>query len=296
MTNRNSIKSSLGTYPVTSVLFSSTLALFTFGIFLLLIFHAARLSDFIKSSVKMQVYLQNNIKDEEILRLESSISDKDFVLKKKNVPQVFFVSKDEAAKSFINETGTNFFQLLGENPLRNSYVLTIDHHYHDNHSLQLIKKDLEEIRGVFEVDYIEDFVDSINKNLTNIGLVLISLVAILFVLVTLMIANTIRLSLYSQRFLIRSMELVGATDKFIKRPFLVRAIFTALLSSNIVSILLVIILYYSNNFLEYSVELQDPLLVLWTIAFLHLVAVVIIYTSTNRSINRYLKMSLDDLY
>lgn len=296
MSDRKGKKNKLGSYPVTSVLFSSILALFTFGLFLLLILHAARLSDVIKSSVKMQVYLQNNVKDEENLRLGNLISDRDFVLNRNNTPQVAYVSKDEAAQNFINETGTNFFQLLEENPLRNSYVLTIDHHYHDSKSLQLIKKELEEMKGVFEVDYIEDFIDSINKNLTTIGLVLISLVAILFVLVMLMIANTIRLSLYSQRFLIRSMELVGATDNFIKRPFLMRSILIGLLSSSVVSILLLLILCSANNIVQYIAELQDPLLVLWTIILLHIAAVLVVYRSTNRSITRYLKMSLDDLY
>lgn len=296
MIKRISNKSNLGSYPVTSVLFSSIMALFTFGLFLLLILHAARLSNIIKGSVKMQIYLHNNVQDEENLFLENLISDKDFVFKRNNIPQVCYVSKDEAAKNFINDTGTNFFQLLGENPLRNSYLVTIDYHYHDNQSLKIIKEELEDIKGVFEVDYIEDFVDSVNKNLTTIGLVLVALVGILFVLVMLMIANTIRLSLYSQRFLIRSMELVGATDKFIKKPFLVHSILIGLLSSSVVSILLLLILCYSNNFVNYSFDLQDPILVLGTIILLHIVAVLVVYISTSRSITRYLKMSLDDLY
>lgn len=286
----------LGTYPVTSVIFSSILALFTLGLFLLLVLHAAKLSDIIKNSVKIQLYLHNNIKDEEIIKLERIFSSKDFVLKKDCIPQISYISKEQAAKSFIQETGTDFFQMLGENPLRNSFVLSIDHHYHDSKSLEYIKKELEEIKGVFEVDYIGGFVDSVNKNISTIGMVLMVLVAVLFIVVSLLIANTIRLSIYSQRFIIRSMELVGATHNFIKKPFLIRSVLIGLISSSIVSSILLIILWCLNVKVPYISQLQDVKLVFCTIVFIHLIAVWIMYTGTNRSVNKYLKMSLDDLY
>jgi len=175
-------------------------------------------------------------------------------------------------------------------------ILKITPDYQSTEKLTQIKSELESIRGVFEVVYLDNLVESINKNLTKIGLVLIGFSAILLLVVVILINNTIKLALFSQRFLIRSMQLVGATAGFIQKPFLMRATLYGLLSAIIASAGLFVLLKYANSKIENLADLQrtDELLILF--GSLLLVGMLVGFGSTYRAINKYLKMSLDELY
>lgn len=289
-------KSSLGDYTSSRIIVSSVLATFTLGLFLLLIFNTLKVFTSIKSNVKIQVYLNNDLEDEETIILGDLLSGKNFVLHVDDRPQIVFLSKEEAAKSFFAQTGSDFIKLLGENPLRGSYIISVDKHYFDRDALKLIKTDLEQINGVFEVDYVEDFIDSVNRNLTTLGGLLFLLVVILFFIIALTISNSIKLSMYSQRFIIRSMELVGATMGFIKAPFLYRAIMIAILSSNIVGVILFFGLIYIAKYVDAYVIFQSPQVMLMLISVLYCTSILVLFFSTNSSLNRYLKISLDDLH
>lgn len=293
---RTKSRNTLGDYTATRIIVNSILALFTLGLSLLLIFNTLRVFTSIKNNVKIQVYLHNNLEDEEIIILGDSLSTKDFVLSVKDRQQIFFISKEEAARNFSAETGTDFIKLLGENPLRSSYIISVDKYYFNRDALKLIKADLEKMKGVFEVDYVEDFIDSVNKNLTTFGGLLFLLVVIFFVVIALTISNSIKLSMYSQRFIIRSMELVGATKSFIKAPFLYRSLTIAVLSSNVVAIILFFGLIYAAKYVDANLIFQPPHVMLPLLVVLHCTAAVVLFFSTNASLNRYLKKSLDDLY
>jgi cell division transport system permease protein len=288
-------KKKLGSYPFVSVVFSISLALFVLGLFGVFFLLTNNLTRFIQDNIEVQVYLNKNVTESEKIQLQKTLADKDYVAKKEG-SQVVLISKEEAAKEFIKETGEDFTQFIGDNPLRDLIILKITPDYQSTEKLTQIKSELESIRGVFEVVYLDNLVESINKNLTKIGLVLIGFSTILLLVVVILINNTIKLALFSQRFLIRSMQLVGATAGFIQKPFLMRATLYGLLSAVIASAGLFVLLKYANSKIENLADLQrtDELLVLF--GSLLLVGMLVGFGSTYRAINKYLKMSLDELY
>ncbi len=289
-------KKKLGSYPYVSVVFSITLALFVVGLFGLLLLHANQLKNLIRQNIEVQVYLNKYITENQRIKINKTLASKDYVLVEDGTPQISYVSKEEAAEQFINETGEDFINFLGENPLRDAYAIKIKSDYHDQDKLVGIKEDIEAISGVFEVTYIESLIDSINKNVTKISIILASFALILLISVIMLINNTIKLALFSQRFLIRSMQLVGATASFIQRPFLYRATLHGMLAGIFASILLISLMHYANNEIENLSSLQDPEKILYLLVGLLLLGAFIGFISTFRSVRKYLKMSLDELY
>lgn len=293
---RRNIRRNLGSHPVISVVFSTTLALFVVGLLGLLLLHAASFVTLIKENVRMQVYLHKNIAESEIVHINQLLSSKDFVLKKDGRTQLRFLSKEEAAKEFIQATKEDFLQVLDENPLRDAYVIGIAPNYQAAQTLQTIKHELEAINGIFEVDYAADFVSSLNHHITRLGSILATFSMVLLAIVGILINNTIRLAVYSQRFLVRSMYLVGATAFFIKKPFLIRATLTGLMAGTIASIFLVLSLHTANKYIESLVSLQDPFRIFMLVGLLLALGISISLIGTYRAVDKYLNMSLDDLY
>ena len=290
-----SSKKKLGSYPSISVIFSITLALFAIGVFGALVIYSKELEKAVKENIRIQVYLINHITPEERTKLEKQLALKYFVPRnEKNTVQ--FVSKEQAEKQFISETGENFKKFLGENPLHDAYIIRVGEAWQSKLSLSKIKAELEKMQGVFQVDFKENLIESINENITRIGLVLMGLVAVLLIIVVLLINNTLRLALFSQRFLIRSMQLVGAKKWFIQKPFLFRASMHGLISGILASGLLVGLIYYATKRVEELKLLQNNELLLKLIGSLLLLGMIVAVVSSYRAVNKYLKLSLDELY
>jgi cell division transport system permease protein len=287
-------KKKLGAYPYISVVLSVTLALFVIGVFGALVIYSKELERVVRENVKIQVYLKNQVTDVQKTQIEKGLASKVFVAKDKAALQ--FISKDEAAKQFIEDTGEDFKKFLGENPLRDAYLVRIQEGYHDTESLKKIKADVEQINGVFQVHYVENVIDSINKNVTKIGLILMGLVSLLLLVVVLLINNTLRLALFSQRFLIRSMQLVGARSWFIQRPFLYRAGLHGLIAGVISSVLLILLLSFATKRVEDLELIQNNNRLMLLLASLLVVGMVVAILSTYRAVSKYLKLSLDELY
>ncbi|MEQ8473145.1 MAG: permease-like cell division protein FtsX [Marinoscillum sp.] len=289
-------KRKLGSYPFVSVTLSITLALFVIGLFGLMALHANKLTGVIQENIELQVFLNKQISTGEITKINRTLGSKPFVLKKENAPMIRLVTKDEAAEQFIKETGENFKEFLGENPLRDVLIVNVKAEYQAADSLRLIKKDIEKIGGVYEVSYVESLVESINENLTKIGLILIGFFFILLFVVVILINNTIKLALFSQRFLIRSMQLVGATSGFIRSPFLRRSAWYGLLAGTFASAMLFGLMSYANQKIEDLKQLQDAESLMFLFSAIVILGIVVGYLSTYRAVRKYLKMSLDELY
>ena len=289
-------KKKLGSYPYVSVVFSITMALFVIGLFGLLLLHANALSQMIRENVEIQIFLNQTIAENDRLKIQKTLSSKEYIAETEGGQQISFISKEEAAEDFIKETGEDFRQFLGENPLRDAFVIRIKPEYYNTESLQKIKLDIERLGGVFEVTYVESLVESINKNMAKISIVLISFAVLLVIIVSVLINNTIRLALFSQRFLIRSMQLVGATARFIQRPFLTRSVLHGFLGGLIAAALLLIILQYANQQIEDIDQLQDTYKIGILLGGLLLLGGTLGFLSTYRAVSKYLKMSLDELY
>lgn len=289
-------KKKLGSYPYVSVVLSISLALFVIGVFGTLVIYSKELERTVRDNVKIQVYLKNQLTPEQTKKIEKDIQSKSFISKSDTKSIIQFVSKEEAAKQFIKETGEDFKKFLGENPLRNAYLVKIDQAYHDKASLSKIKAEVEKINGVFQVYYVENVIDSINENVTKIGLILMGLVALLLLTVVLLINNTVRLALFSQRFIIRSMQLVGAKRWFIQQPFLFQAMWHGVLAGVIASVLLLGLISFATKRIEDLALIQNNDR-LWLLAgSLLLVGMVVAVASTYRAVAKYLGLSLDELY
>lgn len=289
-------KKKVGSYQYGSVIFSVALALFVIGLFGILLLQTNRLTSIIQENIELQVYLDKNISENQKTRIRNEISTSPYVLKKEDKAQIVFISKDEAAKQFIKDTGEDFSEFLGDNPLRDAMVINVAPEFQTNAKLDSLSSRIEKISGVFEVTYVESLVDSINKNLRNISLILLGFAAILLIVVTMLINNTIKLALFSQRFLIRSMQLVGATSNFIKAPFLKRSLLHGAIAGLVASILLFGLLQFANDKIEQLAQLQQEIYILTLYGVLILLGSLIAFFSTLRAMNKYLKMSLDELY
>ncbi len=289
-------KKQLGNSPNISVVFSTTLALFVIGLFGLLMLHANQLASLVRENIEIQIFLDRNITENEQIKIQKTLATKDYVLLKNGQPRVSFISKEEAAQKFIKETGEDFIQLLGENPLRDAFVIIIRPEFYETEKLEEIKADIESLGGVFEVAYIESLIDSVNDNLAKISLVLMGFATLLVIVVIILINNTIRLALFSQRFLIRSMQLVGATSGFIRKPFLARFTFQGILSGILASVLLFLLLQYANRVITDLADLQEPEKMYMLFGFLIFLGGFLGLVSAYRSIKKYLKMSLDELF
>jgi len=289
-------KKRLGSYPAVSVVFSIFLALFIIGLFGLLLIHTSKLSGIIKQNIEVQVYLDKSISDTQITQIQKRISTENYILSNSDGPQVLFVSKEEAAEQFKKDTGEDFSNFLGENPLRDLFRIKINSNYQFSDSLRNVSASIENMSGVYEVVYVENLVDSINDNVTKVSLVLLGIAALLVLIVILLINNTIKLALFSQRFLIRSMQLVGATAQFIQRPFITRSIMYGLLAGLIACGSLFGIMRYAYREIEELATLNDEKSVLILFVGILVIGVILATISTYKAISRYLKMSLDDLY
>ncbi|SMG17263.1 cell division transport system permease protein [Marivirga sericea] len=289
-------KKKLGHYPFVSVILSMTLALFILGLFALLITTTTSLTKVIQQNVEMQVYLKSNLSEPQQLRVSKSLVSKEYVLKEESIESIRFISKNEAAEKFIEETGEDFMQFLGDNPLKDAYIVKISPEYHSSEKMKEVQQDIENLNGVFEVIYTNNMVQSINENITKISIVLLAISILLFIVIGILINNTIKLALFSQRFLIRSMQLVGATKGFIRKPFIYRSIWHGIISAIVAASLLFGLLTYGSEKLEGLAELQNQQMLLIIFGGLIVTGISIASFSTFRAMQKYMAMSLDELY
>ncbi|CAG4998589.1 Cell division protein FtsX [Dyadobacter sp. CECT 9275] len=289
-------KKKIGSYPNVMIIMSLTAALFLIGFCGLLVIQSKKLVSIIKQNIEVRVFLNKELSKAGQDSVLNIIKPMPYVLSSTEVAPITFVSKEEAAKEFIDGTKEDFTTFLGENPLRDSYRVKIGEDFFEEAKLQQIKKDLEKIKGVYEVVYQEDLADNINRNVTKIYTVLASFALIMLVIIVLLVNNTIKLAIYSQRFLIRSMQLVGATNGFIQRPYIMRGAVQGLIGGALAGCLLIGLQQIAIRNVEGLASLQeyDKLIVL--VGVVLLLGMVVGIASTYQSLSRYLRMALDDLY
>ncbi|MEQ8359146.1 MAG: permease-like cell division protein FtsX [Cytophagales bacterium] len=298
MTNKSKTKKKirLGSYPALSVMTGITLALLILGAFGIILVHAGKFSQIVRENVEIQVYLHKTVTENQRSKIKQELLSKAFLAVKENQPAIQFISKEDAAQSFIDDTGEDFFSILDNNPLHDAFIINVKPEYIEEAKMKRIKKDLEEISGVFEAHYVENLVNDINSNIQKAGIILFVLFLLFLFTSVILINNTIKLALFSQRFLIRSMQLVGAKPWFIQRPFLLRASLHGLFSGLIASLLIIVLLYYSYREIEDLKMLYDQESLIIVFSSILIVGMVIGFSSSFRAINKYLKMSLDELY
>ena len=282
-------KAGLGGSYLTLVI-SVSLVLFLLGILGLVIINAKELSDYFRESLSFSVMLDDNAREADIRMLRKDLDAKPYV------KSTEYVSKDEAAVKMKEDLGEDFISFLGDNPLPPSIDVYLYAGYTSPDSIAKIEKYVLQYPFVQEVYYEESLLFLINENVRKISLFLLVISSFLFLIAVTIINNTIRLSIYSKRFLIRTMQLVGATRSFIRKPFLVRSIYHGLLASLISMLMLLGLLYLIEKelFMMFSFE-STKLLALLGGAII-IIGVSMNLISTYFSVNNYLVISEDKLY
>ncbi|MEH0155323.1 permease-like cell division protein FtsX [Limibacter armeniacum] len=291
MTSYN--KRRVGSYPYANVLFSMTCALFMIGLISLFAFYANKLTGIMQNAVEVQVVLSKGQDKEQLESVKANLTSLPFIDKESAIR---FVSKEDAAKRVLEETGEDFMNLLEDNPLRDIFIVRVKREFLVNGSLKQVAADLRKVKGVHEIIYTQQIIQEINRNVQRISSIL-GLMAIAFIITSVvLINNAIKLALFSQRFLIRSMQLVGATSLFIEKPFLIRSLLQGLSGGLIAFVMLIGFQYgLGKTWPELNDLVNYPFTALVG-AGLMLSGIAIGCLSVHFAVNRYLKMKLDELY
>jgi len=260
------------------------------GITILILFMGNGLSKFVKENMSFNVMLSTDVTDAEISTIRKNLDALPFVKSSR------FISKQEAREQLINDLGEDPEELLGYNPAQDCIEIFLHSEYANNDSIAVVNTVIKQDNNVTDLLYQQEAIDLINNNLTKVMTVLLILAVVLLFISFTLIRNTIRLSVYSKRFLINTMKLVGATDRFIRRPFVVNNIFTGIIAGIIADGIIFVMIGYFNN--EYA-EIQSIISVVDVIiifAVVILLGVIISTIATTFAVNRYVKMKSDQLY
>jgi len=273
-----------------TLVISVSLVLFLLGILGLVIINAKGLSDYLRESLSFSVMLDEDAREADIRMLQKDLDAKQFV------KSTEYVSKDEAAVKMKEDLGEDFISFLGDNPLPPSIDVYLYASYTNPDSVAKMEKYVMEYPFVKEVLVPESLLFLINENVRKVSISLLIISSFLLLIAVTIINNTIRLAIYSKRFLIRTMQLVGATRSFIRKPFLIRSIYHGVLAALIAMLLLMGLLYLvEKEFLMlYSFKSTNLLVILGVL--LIVLGILINLVSTFFSVNRYLVISEDKLY
>ncbi len=267
-----------------------SLVLFLLGTLGWLVLNGRTLSRVFKEDVEVEVILHDNTRDEMLVKLSKILEHQDFV------KEATVITKEEAAERFFASGGEDFTELLDFNPLYSSIVLNVDSRYVNQKGLNQIRTFIMQSNIVREVSYPNAIVDQMNDNFRKIGIILGVISLVLFIIVVILIDNTVRLAMFSNRFLIKTMQMVGATRWFITRPFDKRAILNGLISGMIAVAGLLIVIKFAENQLPSLKALHEPFLIGLLMTGMVILGILISLLSTHRSVVKYLKMRVDDLY
>ena len=288
-------KKTFGNFPYISVIFSVSLSLLLLGIFSFFLLSSLEVKKLIQDNTEINIYLNKDISSNQVDQIKRTLFTKDYVLSK-DESTLSYISSEEAAKEFSQEIGEDFVNFLGNNPLRDLIILKINSNFFDKEKLLEIESDILRITGVFEVDYSNEMISDINKNIRNISFIFSGIFIILFLISIILISNTLRIALFSQRFLIRSMQLVGATSSYILKPFLMRGLLYGFASGILSSSFLYFIIVFINERLNGSSMIVSIEKLSIIFIMLIIVGILMVLISTFTSVNRYLGSTLDDLY
>ncbi|MCX6244607.1 MAG: permease-like cell division protein FtsX [Bacteroidetes bacterium] len=273
-----------------STVVSITLVLFMLGLLGLLVLHAKKLSDYAKENIGFSIMIKEGVKEAGIMAFLKKLDTEEFVKSTEYIP------KEKAALELKKELGEDFIGFLGYNPLLPTIDLRLKAEYASLESVNSIEKKLLANPEVKEVFYQKDLLEMVNQNINRISLIILGFSAVLMIIAIALINNTIRLSVYSRRFIIRTMQLVGATRNFIRRPFIRNGIIDGLISAIVAIGGLMVVVYFILQEIPELIQMVDLKLYLILIVVVLLLGILISWFSTWLSVRKYLRMKTDELY
>jgi cell division transport system permease protein len=273
-----------------STIFSIALVLVMLGMLGLILVHAKNLSNYVKENIVLNIIVDEGAKETDVLQFQKDLNANPAV------KQTQYVNKELAARNLTKDLGEDFVNFLGYNPLLSTVDVYLKADYANNKSIEALKAQIGKNPVVKEVIYQSSLIDMVNKNINAISLVILAFAAILLLISIALINNTIRLAIYSQRFLIKSMQLVGATRNFIRRPFVLIAALHGLIAAIIAIIILLAVLFYAQREIPEIVILRNYVEFGFVLLFLVGVGIFITAISTSFAVSKYLRLKIYDLY
>ncbi len=284
-----SVSNKFKTSSVTVVV-SLSLVLFMLALVGWFLMNTKKLSDYYKENIGFQIYLKETASPSDIEKLRKDMDAAVYV------KSAIYKSKEEAAEEMKKETGDDFVAFLGYNPLPVSININLKSEYANADSVAWIEKEINTNRIVREVVYQKVLIENVNANAKKIGLVILFFAGLLIVVAVGLINNTIRLSIYSKRFLIRTMYLVGATQGFIRKPFIVKGIINGIISAVFAMVLLGTFIFIVTRYIPELLIVQDENWLLMLFGIVIVIGILISGLSSALSVRRYLRLKAEDLY
>lgn len=273
-----------------SSIVSNSLVLFMLGVLMLLLFNAKRLSDFVKESIGFSVVLHEDMREVDANFLRKTLDASSYVR------YTEFISKEQAAMELKEELGEDFINFLGYNPLSSSIEVRLNAEYANPDSITKIEDELMAMRSVKEVFYQKSLVNLVNENVRKISVIILLFGLLLFFIAVVLLNNTIRLSVYSKRFIINTMKQVGATWSFIRRPFLARGLVHGLYASLLAIGLLTGMVYLIQREFYEMINFEQTLILAIMFGLVLVAGLTISFFSTFFAVSKYLRLKADDLY
>ncbi|MBE15375.1 MAG: cell division protein FtsX [Cytophagaceae bacterium] len=273
-----------------SVVVSIALVLFLLGLLGMLVLNTKKVADYFKENVPVGIFFKDTAKEVEMKQLEKSLALADYT------KSIQFVSKERAAELHSEELGENFVETVGENPLMNSIDLNLNADFVSTEKVAEIAAEISSKDFVEEVSYSQPLITLLNDNIKKISLWVLIISAVFTFIAVLLINSSIRLSVYAKRFTIKTMQMVGATKRFIRRPFIWKSVRLGIVGAIIAMIGMAAVLYYLNKTFPELQLLDDPLLIGGLFGLILVLGIFISWLSTFFATQRFLNLRTDDLY
>lgn len=273
-----------------SVILSVSLVLFTLGLVGLFLLYTQKISNQVIEDIGFTIYLHDEVNEVDVERLQKAIDVAPYT----RVSE--YISKDEAIELLKTDLGEDFMQYLDYNPLLAAIEVKVNAKYANTDSLAVIKANLTRSSKIKEIVYQESLIQKVQKNLRIAGLVMLVFSVLLLVVAIALINNSIRLSIYSRRFIIKTMQLVGATQPFIRKPFVKRGILHGVYSSLIAIILIMGLMYYLQQILPDLIQIQDIEILAYLFVIVMALGIIISWVSTSLAVRKFLRTRSSNLY
>ena len=269
---------------------STTMVLFLLGLVVFFVLTANNLSVYIRENIAFSAILDDGMKETSIIKLQESLNKKNYV------KQTIYISKEQALKEQTEAMGTDPTEFIGHNPFNASIEIKLNAGYTNPDSIKWIEKELMANKNILEINYPQNLLDSVNKNLQKISLFLLGLAVLLSLISFSLINNTIRLTIYSKRFLIHTMKLVGASWGFIRKPFITRNLWIGILSGAVANAVLTALAYTAVKYEPELLAIISPESIMIVAASVMVFGIIITTLCAYISINKYLRMKISELY
>ncbi|MFD0932092.1 cell division protein FtsX [Psychroflexus salinarum] len=273
-----------------SVVISIALVLFLVGLLALLVLNTKKVADHFKEQIALSIYLKDTAKEVEIDQLQKSLALSEYT------KSIEFVSKEEAARAYSKEIGEDFMEFLGYNPLQNSIDVYFNADYVSETKIAEISRDLGEKEFVDEIIYDKPLIALLNDNIKRLSFWILAVSGLLTFIAVLLINSSIRLSVYAKRFTIKTMQMVGATKRFIRRPFILKSVKLGIIGSSISLIGMAVVLYYLDRSFPELKLISDEILLAAIFAGVLVLGILISWLSTFFATQRFLNLKTDELY